>query len=151
MVILWVLLGLGVPPGGLIAIGDAPSVAWGKGQGYALSLQKTNDIDPRTATELGRFLGAALMVVGSITEAGAEYIINARQVSVETAAVVQAVSVPVDRGASASVAWTSSCRASRIEPHAAAMVVTQLTRPTGGPRYEVSCQRTRAPTHRRRH
>ncbi len=63
-----------------------------------LKLQKTSDLDPRTATEIGKFLGAGSMIVGSVTEAGAQYLLNARQVSVETAAVIQAESVPVDRG-----------------------------------------------------
>jgi len=63
-----------------------------------LKLQGTADMDPRTATEIGRFLGAGSMIVGSVSEAGAEYVLNARQVSVETAAVINAASVSVDRG-----------------------------------------------------
>jgi TolB-like protein len=63
-----------------------------------LKLQSTADLDPRTATEIGKFLGAASMIVGSVSEAGAQYVLSARQVSVENAAVIQAESVAVDRG-----------------------------------------------------
>ncbi len=62
-----------------------------------LKLQSTADIDPRTATEIGKFLGAASMIVGSVTEAGSQFVLSARQVSVENAAVIQAESVSVDR------------------------------------------------------
>jgi len=63
-----------------------------------LQLHKTGDIDPRTATSIGKFVGAGSMIVGSVAEAGAEYLVSARQVSVETASVIQAESVSVDRG-----------------------------------------------------
>lgn len=51
-------------------------------------LQQTGAIDSESATELGKLLGAALMVVGSVEKVGNNYQVNTRMVDVQTAEVM---------------------------------------------------------------
>lgn len=53
--------------------------------------------NPQTAQKVGAFLGAQAIVVGSVSEAGADYIINARLVSVKTGEILLSADATVRR------------------------------------------------------
>lgn len=54
-------------------------------------------VNPQTAQKVGAFLGAQAIVVGSVSEAGADYIINARLVSVKTGEILLSADATVRR------------------------------------------------------
>lgn len=58
---------------------------------------QSTDFDQATTTKIGGFLGAQALVLGSIAEAGADYIITARLVEVRTGVVLVAVDVRLQR------------------------------------------------------
>lgn len=62
-----------------------------------LDMSKGGAIDPSTAQQIGRLFGAQAVVVGAVTEAGAQYTVNARMVSVETGEVLIADDMQVER------------------------------------------------------
>jgi TolB-like protein len=72
-----------------------------------MEMAMTGLIDPSKAAEIGKMLGAQAMVVGSISQAGADFIINARLISVESAAVLVADSINVPRAGLISLAEES--------------------------------------------
>jgi TolB-like protein len=62
-----------------------------------VKLQNTVSFDAKTAQQVGTFLGAQALLVGSVSEAGADYVISARLASVKTGEVLLATDVTLPR------------------------------------------------------
>ncbi len=54
-------------------------------------------VDPETAADFGRILGAQSIITGSVAELGAEYMVTVRQVDVKSGTVLVSARVPIDR------------------------------------------------------
>ncbi len=62
-----------------------------------IQLGMTGLLDPDKAAQAGKMIGAQAIVVGSISEAGADFLVNVRLISVETAEVLVAESISLPR------------------------------------------------------
>jgi TolB-like protein len=62
-----------------------------------MEMSMTGLTDPQNAAKLGKMAGAQAIVVGSISVAGADFVVNARVISAEKAAVLVAESMNVPR------------------------------------------------------
>ncbi len=62
-----------------------------------MEMAMTGLVDASKAAEVGKMLGAQAIVVGSVAEAGADFVINARLISAESAEVLVAESMTVPR------------------------------------------------------
>jgi len=62
-----------------------------------IEMAMTGLVDASKVAELGKMAGAQAIVVGSVSQAGADYLINARVISAETAVVLVAESMTVPR------------------------------------------------------
>lgn len=60
-------------------------------------LSMSGVLDPSKAARIGKMAGAQVMIVGNVSQAGADFVINARAISVETAGVLAAESINVPR------------------------------------------------------
>lgn len=72
-----------------------------------IEMSMTGLTDPATAAKLGKMAGAQAIVVGSISVAGADFVINARVISAEKATVLVAESMNVPRAGMVSLAEES--------------------------------------------
>lgn len=70
-------------------------------------MSMTGLVDPKKAARLGKMAGAQAIVVGSVSMAGADFVINARVISAEKAAVLVAESMNVPRAGMVSLAEES--------------------------------------------
>jgi TolB-like protein len=60
-----------------------------------LEVQQSGLIDDATAVKIGKMVAAEALVVGTVSEAGADFIVNARVVAVDTARVLVADNIPI--------------------------------------------------------
>ena len=72
-----------------------------------IEMSMTGLTDPASAAKLGKMAGAQAIVVGSISVAGADFVINARVISAEKATVLVAESMNVPRAGMVSLAEES--------------------------------------------
>jgi TolB-like protein len=72
-----------------------------------IEMSMTGLVDPKKAAQLGKMAGAQAIVVGSISVAGADFVINARVISAEKATVLVAESMNVPRAGMVSLAEES--------------------------------------------
>ncbi len=62
-----------------------------------IQLGMTGLLDPEKAAKAGKMIGAQAVVVGTVSEAGSDFVVNARLISVETAEVLVAESMNLPR------------------------------------------------------
>ncbi len=62
-----------------------------------IEMSMTGLVDPGKVAELGKMAGAQAMVVGSVSEMGEDFAVNARVISVETAEILVAQSITLPR------------------------------------------------------
>ena len=72
-----------------------------------IEMSMTGLVDPSKAAQLGKMAGAQAIVVGSISVAGADFVINARVISAEKATVLVAETMNVPRAGMVSLAEES--------------------------------------------